>query len=638
MLVRKLSVAFMVSVALLTVTTLLSGSYVAINYLNDRDRELAALRAELVQAANQTAISMALPLWNFDRPQMEKVAESRLQDSSITRMVIQAADGAVLIDMKKGAEAESGKPPPGSETLVEKESVTFADQRLATVTVYATTRLVVARLKEHLLWTIVYILVLDAALVLSLYFLLRLWVFRPLREVEAYAATVSAGGRAGEVRRFRGELESLRSSVEQMIGQVQGRYNQLQMEIVEREKAEEELRRVSERLSLATRAGGVGVWDWDIRLNVITWDDQMFVLNGVDKGRFSGTYEAWQAGLLVEDAKRADEEVQMALRGEKDFDTEFRILRPDGSIRNIRALASVKRDGSGKPLRMIGTNWDITEARLAQERARAQQQQLVQSDKINSLGMMVSGVAHEINNPNNLIMLNADVIETFYRFLSPVLRKHAAANPEWTVANIPYDKMEGKMETLISGIAGGARRIKRIVDNLKDFARLDAGELIESVPLEKVVEASVGIVENLIKKSTNHFSILHKEAEPLPRIKGNFQKLEQVIINLITNSCQALEDRSRAIRISTWFEPDGNRVVLCVEDEGKGVPKELLGKVADPFFTTKRDTGGTGLGLSVSYGIIQEHKGEIRFDSEPSRGTTIEIRIPAQAGGSRKTG
>jgi two-component system, NtrC family, sensor kinase len=197
-------------------------------------------------------------------------------------------------------------------------------------------------------------------------------------------------------------------------------------------------------------------------------------------------------------------------------------------------------------------------------------------------------------------------------------------NGKWRASPTPARK---GFETLLGGVSGGAKRIKRIVDNLKDFARMDGGDLSESVSMEKVVEASVGIVENMIKKSTDRFSITH--GERLPRIRGNFQKLEQVVINLITNACQSLEARDKAVRIITWHEQETGHVGVRVEDEGKGIPAGLLNRVADPFFTTKRDNGGTGLGLSVTYGIIREHRGIIEIKSEENRGTIVELRIPA---------
>ncbi|MCX5814474.1 MAG: PAS domain S-box protein [Proteobacteria bacterium] len=146
-------------------------------------------------------------------------------------------------------------------------------------------------------------------------------------------------------------------------------------DITAQKQVEESLQQITNRLKLATSAGGVGIWDYDIVNNRLVWDDQMFCLYGITQDHFSGAYEAWQAGLHPEDRQRGDEEIQLALHGERDFNTEFRVIWPDGSIRNIRALAVVERDDSGQPLRMIGTNWDITaqkqaEAALLQEKKR----------------------------------------------------------------------------------------------------------------------------------------------------------------------------------------------------------------------------------------------------------------------------
>ena len=132
------------------------------------------------------------------------------------------------------------------------------------------------------------------------------------------------------------------------------------------QRSEESLRQATERLSLAARAGGVGIWDYDVVNNLLVWDDQMFRLYGITPEHFSGAYDAWQAGLHPEDRQRGDESIQLALRGEKEFDIEFRVLWPDGTIRYIRGFAMVQRDESGNPMRMIGTNWDITEQRRAE--------------------------------------------------------------------------------------------------------------------------------------------------------------------------------------------------------------------------------------------------------------------------------
>lgn len=143
-------------------------------------------------------------------------------------------------------------------------------------------------------------------------------------------------------------------------------------DVTDRKRAEHALRQTADRLSLATQAGGVGIWDYYVVQDKLVWDDQMFRLYGIAPDQFSGAYEAWQAGLHPEDRQRGNEEIQRALSGEKEFNTEFRVVWPNGSIHNIRALAVVYRDASGKPLRIIGTNWDITEIKQAGEEIRRQ--------------------------------------------------------------------------------------------------------------------------------------------------------------------------------------------------------------------------------------------------------------------------
>jgi PAS domain S-box-containing protein len=127
------------------------------------------------------------------------------------------------------------------------------------------------------------------------------------------------------------------------------------------------LQRTSAQLALATLAGGVGLWDYDIVNNILVWDDQMLELYGIDKKNFKGTYETWLAVLHPDDRARGDSEIQMAIRGEKEFNTEFRVLWPDKTVRYIKARTIVQSDGSGKALRMIGTNWDITEQKLVEK-------------------------------------------------------------------------------------------------------------------------------------------------------------------------------------------------------------------------------------------------------------------------------
>ena len=313
------------------------------------------------------------------------------------------------------------------------------------------------------------------------------------------------------------------------------------------------------------------------------------------------------------------------LRGEPTPQLDVDVLARDGSVRTILfSDSSAMLFEADTPTGVLITGLDITERKRAMEQAQQQQQQLIQADKMASLGVLVSGVAHEINNPNNFIMLNGRIFSRVWADAQPILRRYYEAHGEFLLGGMPYSEAQPRIAELIAGIGEGAQRIKHIVQNLRDFARRDTGDLDRPLDLNQVVESSVTLLRNLIDKSTSRFSV--HLAPGLPVLRGNFQQLEQVLINLITNACQALPDRERGIRVQTRLE--GERVCVEVQDQGVGIPEENLKRILDPFFTTKQDTGGTGLGLSISYNIVKNHGGELAISSEPGQGTTAAVRLP----------
>ena len=269
-------------------------------------------------------------------------------------------------------------------------------------------------------------------------------------------------------------------------------------------------------------------------------------------------------------------------------------------------------------------NKEIVERERAEELANEQQKKLFQAEKMSSVGILVSGVAHEINNPNNFILLNSDNLSDVWKDLIPFLDKYSEDHGDFMLAGLMYSEIRDEVSMIINGIKEGSERIKKIVQTLKDFARKDPGNLDQIVDIPDVIDDSVTILTSLIKKSTDRFST--KFSENLPKIKGNFQQIEQVIINLISNACHALENRNKEINISTVF--DHNSVLITVQDEGTGISPEDLKYIMDPFFTTKRDSGGTGLGLSISYNIVKAHGGELIINSEVGKGTTATIKLP----------
>ncbi|MBN1197091.1 MAG: PAS domain S-box protein [Candidatus Aminicenantes bacterium] len=280
----------------------------------------------------------------------------------------------------------------------------------------------------------------------------------------------------------------------------------------------------------------------------------------------------------------------------------------------------------GKPVDFIFVR-DITQRKQTEALERRHHEQLIQADKLAALGTLVSGVAHEINNPNNAILLNLPVLAEAWRDAQPIFEAYRERFGEFQIAGMPYTRLRDFLGTILDDMADGARRIKAIVEDLKDFARPDGGVFRDELDVNGVVRSAVKLVSNQIMKATDQFEIHY--AEDLPAIRGNFRRLEQVVVNLLQNACHALKDRKRGIRVYTRNHLPSGMVVIEVADEGVGIPEENMNQIMNPFFTTKRDRGGTGLGLSVSLSLVKEHGGDLRFESEPGMGTRAMILIPA---------
>jgi PAS domain S-box-containing protein len=269
---------------------------------------------------------------------------------------------------------------------------------------------------------------------------------------------------------------------------------------------------------------------------------------------------------------------------------------------------------------------DITEKIQSEEELRFLKEKLAHADKMIRLGILVSGVAHEINNPNNSIMLNSMVIQKTWEAIIPILNDYCKLNPDFYINNISYPDIKDKMGLLFSGLIESSRRIQRIVEDLKKFARKEPLKFMEEIDVNQVIISAMNLMDNLIRKSTHYFQV--ELSEQLPKIRGNFQNLEQVIINLIQNACQSLKTPDHGIVVSSGIDPDSCNIIITVKDEGIGISEENLKYITEPFFTTKRTLGGIGLGLSVSSRIINDHNGSMEFVSNVGQGTQVKVILP----------
>lgn len=257
--------------------------------------------------------------------------------------------------------------------------------------------------------------------------------------------------------------------------------------------------------------------------------------------------------------------------------------------------------------------------------------QLFQSSKLTSLGKLVAGVAHEINNPNTFIRGNINIIDEAMQDILPILDRAYDDNDRLTIARLDYDVFKENIPIMLDDMKGGANRIKKIVDGLRNFAKKDEGLLTDDVDINSLIKNNLHFTEKEVRKRARLEISLD---ESIPSIKGNIQKLEQVLTNLMLNAGQAIDKGGMGlIKVSTAMEGNPGEIVVKVSDNGKGMSEETQKHIFDPFFTTRRDTGGTGLGLSISYGIIREHNGNIEVYSRPGEGTTFTLRLPVQQPG-----
>lgn len=288
-----------------------------------------------------------------------------------------------------------------------------------------------------------------------------------------------------------------------------------------------------------------------------------------------------------------------------------------------RKLAEEKLRQSEERLKELNESLE-SQVRLRTEELERSFESVRQADKMASLGILVAGVAHEINNPSSFIRMNIGLLQSIWDDSIHILDRESKKEDLW-IAGMPFDYARKSIPKLLRGIHQGAERVSTIICNLKDYARQVPLDMSGSVDLNKAVHSALELLTTPLRKATNRLVV--ETEDGLPAFRGDQRRIEQILVNLIQNAYQALQNRRQGIHMRT-YRADGT-VCFEIVDEGHGITQEQLTHICDPFYTTKRDQGGTGLGLSVSAGIIKEHGGNMQFSSEPGRGTTVTLRFQA---------
>jgi signal transduction histidine kinase/CheY-like chemotaxis protein/HPt (histidine-containing phosphotransfer) domain-containing protein len=383
--------------------------------------------------------------------------------------------------------------------------------------------------------------------------------------------------------------------------------------ISSRKESEYLAQRSAERLTLATRAGGVGIWDYDPVNNRLVWDEQMFHLYGIVPDQSTGTYERWQAGLHPEDRERSEAEIAAAIRGDSDFDTEFRVVWPDGSVHHIRALAQIRRDAGGKALHVIGTNWEITaqkqtELSLKESEARYRLSS-EQADAANrAKSEFLATMSHEIRTPmNGVIGMTGLLLDT---------------------------ELTGEQRHFAERVRASGEALLSLLNDILDFSKIEAGKLeLEMVEFElgSVLDNLMATVAGLAQaKGIELMCVVDGRIPPV--LRGDPGRLRQILTNLVGNAIKFTAKGEVAVRVVLEEETESECVLrVKVRDTGIGIPADKVGIVFDKFSqvdaSTTRKFGGTGLGLAITKQLAELMGGAVGVNSADGQGSEFWFTV-----------
>ena len=367
----------------------------------------------------------------------------------------------------------------------------------------------------------------------------------------------------------------------------------------------------------------------DENLTITFVSNRIKEITGYTPAQFTDDPAFWQEHIHPDEQKEILKELKSAThKGTYQF--EYRFQAADGSYRWFSDHRHLIKPGNRSRRYMVGAWQDITEDRRVRQEGELRMQQMIQSHKLKALGEVVTGVAHEINNPVSFIANNIPLLEEMWTAVEPILASDGASHPDWGDKGIGYVEVCTNMKEIIEEFKIASQRIKRVITGLKEFARVDETVQKKPIQIEEVIQGVLIIVGAQVRKTVSRIDLYIDSC--LPTIQGHFQKIEQVIANLLINAHQSVTpDRKGRIIITARNIERLNSLLIEIEDNGIGMKKEVLDHIFEPFFTTRRDREGTGLGLSISYGLIKEHRGIIGVTSRPDIGSRFSIYLPLDA-------
>lgn len=416
---------------------------------------------------------------------------------------------------------------------------------------------------------------------------------------------VSARRRAME-EALKSAHNDLEAKVEARTTDLQRLNDELRAEDAERKRAEEELRRSEAYLSEGQRLTHTGSWAWSVatRENVY-WSQEHYRIFGFDPEQDMPTYQDALQRIFSDDLAGFEQTFAAALREKKDFEADFRVLLPGGSVRYLHSIGHPVIAASGEVVEFIGTCMDLTERKHGEEELQRAQAELAHVTRLTTLGELTASIAHEVNQPLAAVALNANACLRWLAGESPNLHESRQA-----IQRIV------KEANRASEVIGRVRALARKTPPRKE--RADINEML----LEVTALARGELRRNRVELQT-------QLADGLPVVFADRVQLQQVVLNLIINGVEAMSgvsERPRELRISSARQ-DGAGVIVAVRDSGAGLDVENLGRLFDAFYTTKPD--GMGMGLAISQSIIEAHGGRLWAAACEPCGAVFQFTLPA---------